>query len=282
MNTYRWIYLIVIGMTLMGQTSPSPQLKTKTIKEKLALVQLKKAAESGDPKAMYQLGINADDPKEAALWTHKSAEAGYGLAMVTVADLQFRTRSRDRQLPQEERKSAAASYRLAVEKAFPKVLEWANRGDLESMCSIGTGGYTHYDLTSPEEEMKWLRRAAEGGHPIATLRLGEILLLDTSDTLKAEGFRWIRKSADGGDFHAMLEMARKYTHGFPSIGLVPDPDKAMVWINKAIAISGEPEGEFIPTHGLVDPYEAARQRGEKPRPKIEKPKAAPPIPTERK
>lgn len=282
MNVHRCIFILSTGMVLFGQTSSRAPNTAQAIKEKEALVHLKRAAESGDSKAMYQLGIKADDPKEAALWTHKSAEAGYGLALVAVADLQFRPISRNRQLPMEERKKAAAAYRLGVEKAFPVVQEWASRGDLESMCSIGIGGYAQYGLTSREEERKWLRRAAEGGHPIAILRLGEILLSDSSDTLKTEGFQWLRKAADGGNIHAILEMARMYTHGLPAIGLAPDPDEAMAWINKAIAISGEPEGDFLPAHGLVDPYEAARQRGENPRPGKEKPKAPPPIPTERK
>lgn len=265
---------------LPGQSSPKNH---KEIQGKdMALELLKKAAESGDPKAMYQLGLKIADPKEAEAWMQKSAEGRYGLAMVGMADLQFRAKWSDSMLPQEERRAAAAAYRIAVEKAFPIVLEWANRGDLDSMCSIGTGGYSQYKLTSPEEAMKWLRRAAEGGDLIASRRLGEKLLYTSSTVMSAEGFKWVQKAAEGGDFQAMLEMARKYTHGCPRAGLAPNPEEAMKWIEKAIETSGEPANEFESIHGLVNPYEAARLRGENPPARKERLKPSAPVPTERK
>lgn len=282
MSAYRRICLLFVGMSLMGQATPQVQSKAQAIKEKEALNQLKRAAESGDPKSMYLLGTKSSDPIEAKAWTRKSAESGYGLALAAIAYDQHYLRSIDKQRPSDERKQAAIAFRDELVSVFPKILDWANRGDLNSMYELGDGRYLQHGLLTREEKLNWLRRAAEGGHPIAIRRLGEVLLFNISDTAKAEGFQWIRKAAVGGDINAILEIARQYTHGLPAIGLAPDPDEAMKWINKAITLSGEPEGEFMSAHGLVDPYEAAKQRGENHRPKKEKPMAPPPAPTERK
>jgi hypothetical protein len=79
----------------------------------------------------------------------------------------------------------------------------------------------------------------------------------------------------------MLEIAKKYTYGWPKMGLAPNPDEAMKWIERAMAASGEPEGEFMPTHGMVDPYEVARQRGDDPPPRKDRPKPPSLVATER-
>lgn len=283
MKPREWIYLLLAGTSLVGQSSPQTERKAQqAIKEKTVLLQLKQAAESGDPKSMYLLGSRSSDPIEGKKWIRKSAELEYGLAMDAVAYNRHYLRSIDKNIPPEERKQAAINFQAEKERAFPKILDWANRGDLDSMYGLGVGGFVQVGLLPQDKAMDWLRRAAEGGHPDAAYRLGEKLLNKKSAKESTEGFELLRKVADRGNFNAILEMARKYTHGWPRIGLAPDPDEAMKWINKAIAISGEPEGDFLPTHGLVDPYEAARQRGENPRPRKEKPKALPPIPTERK
>jgi TPR repeat protein len=250
-----------------------PTRQEREIKEKEVLAQLKQSARAGDPKSMFLLGSKSSDPIEGMKWLQRSAELEYGLAMDAVAYDRYYLRSIDKQIPPEERKQAAMNFQAEKGRAFPKILDGANRGDLDSMYGLGVGGFVQLGFLSQDEAMNWLRRAAEGGHQDASYRLGEKLLNKKSAKESSEGFELLRRMADGGNFNATLEMARKYTHGWPRIGLAPNPDEAMKWINKAIAISGEPEGEFMPTHGLLDPYEAARLRGENPRIRKEKPKA---------
>jgi TPR repeat protein len=189
MNPQRTISILLACPSLFGQMTHLPTDKEKAELNRENMVRLRRAAESGDPKSMYLLGTKISQSNEGKEWIRKSAESGYALAIDHIAYEQFYLPSIGKQLSPEERKKSALAYHAELERSFPKLLEWAHRGDLDSMYWLGAGRYTQYGLLSQTEAMKWLRRAAEGGQLHAAFALGERLINSNSSTESSEGFK---------------------------------------------------------------------------------------------
>ncbi len=77
----------------------------------------------------------------------------------------------------------------------------------------------------------WYRKAAEKGHGLAMVRIGEIFEkgMDVDrDPMRAE--RWYRKAAALGNTQAMVRLAVLYGRG---IGVRRNPVEALAWLNRA-------------------------------------------------
>lgn len=85
-----------------------------------------------------------------------------------------------------------------------------------------------------------VRRAAEGGDPLAQFRLGEALFHDPArtDETSAQAVRWLQRAAENGNTDAMIFLGRLSRTG---VGILQDFDQASAWIRTA-AVHGSPEG----------------------------------------
>ncbi len=174
---------------------------------------LSKAAKSGLADAQYNFGelfakglTRLYRPTEAFNLKEQAARQGHLQAMYDVAQLHFRG--------------------FTVPVTDPQDIEWVRRMGLGAAAAEPAG-------------MEWLTKAAEGGHPRASLELGQRLLLkfekskDATDRAQAQ--RWLTKAAEQGDAEAQRALG---------LFLYPtDKVAAIGWIRKA-AEQGETMGQF--------------------------------------
>ena len=159
------------------------------------ILMYRRAAEMGDPKGMYKLGVCYDfgkggltmDEAKAVEWYQKAAEAGETGAM--------------------NRLGVCYEYGMAgLTRDEAKAVEWyqkaAEAGDAIAMNSLvdcyeyGKGGLTRYEAKAVE----WYQKAAETGNAGAMGNLGLCYEYGrgglTKDTSKA--MEWYQKAAEAG------------------------------------------------------------------------------------
>ncbi|HNJ36278.1 MAG TPA: tetratricopeptide repeat protein, partial [Leptospiraceae bacterium] len=126
--------------------------------------------------------------------------------------------------------------------ALPEYLEAATAGDAEACFLLGrahdVGSAGGND--SPNEAVKWYRKAAELGNVFAQYNLGVIYEGGRGiEKDEVEAARWYRKAADEGLADAQRALGNLYYSGR---GLEKDEVEAVKWYRKA-AEQGDPSGQ---------------------------------------
>lgn len=157
------------------------------------ILMYRRAAEMGDPKGMYKLGVCyslgkgglTKDEAKAVEWYKKAAEAGEATAM----------------------NSLGVCYELGqggLTKDEAKAVEWYRKaveaGEATAMCELGVcyhsgkGGLTKDEV----QAVVWWRKAAEAGEATAMLFLGACYKDGVGMLMKdeAKAVEWYRKAAE--------------------------------------------------------------------------------------
>jgi uncharacterized protein len=186
----------------------------------LAIDLLKKAAQQGDPLAMYNLALHykngTDDVKrdvaQAAEWFAKSAESGSVSAMVELGDALINGRGQAqnprRGLEWLQRAADAGSVRA---KFLLGMTYWKGR-----ICTCGGEDSPNSQRQDPDLALLWFGRVAETGDSDAQAILARIMerglgLLNPQPEI-AE--RYWRLAAYGGSASAQFEFADRLRRGF--------------------------------------------------------------------
>ena len=200
---------------------------------KAATALLKKAAEFGDPEAMYFLAQiysarKLAAPKEAFMWMHMAAQKAHVAAMRQVAVYYYLGYGVDKDI-----KQADLFLRHATE-----------RGDVEAWTVVGR------ILCAPDKEQAeqaqgftCLLKAVSLGSSQALLALGEIHLNGTfveDDPDRAQ--RYYKQAADRGLTSAMVKLAELYKFGKKN--KIPVDLRASYKWYKLAANRHDPEGMF--------------------------------------
>ncbi|MFA1542160.1 tetratricopeptide repeat protein [Actinomadura monticuli] len=126
---------------------------------------LDRAARTGDPWAMFELGRSVQEPDEAERWYRRAAEAGAGIAMNNLAV---------QHVLEGEHAEAERWFRRA-----------ADAGNVDGTANLGRLKLEAGDLRDAET---WLTAAVEQGHGGAAEQLA-CLLADAGRTEEAEVWR---------------------------------------------------------------------------------------------
>ena len=186
----------------------------------LAIDLLTKAAQQGDPLAMYNLALHykngTDDVKrdvaQAAEWFAKSAESGSVSAMVELGDALINGRGQAqnprRGLEWLQRAADAGSVRA---KFLLGMTYWKGR-----ICTCGGEDSPNSQRQDPDLALLWFGRVAETGDSDAQAILARIMerglgLLNPQPEI-AE--RYWRLAAYGGSASAQFEFADRLRRGF--------------------------------------------------------------------
>jgi TPR repeat protein len=85
----------------------------------------------------------------------------------------------------------------------------------------------------PDQQLVWIKRAAERGHVGSMLNYGRILLSGERVNRDAyRGMQWIRRAAEADSAWAQLELGRRLARGD---GVEPNPVEARIWLERAAA-----------------------------------------------
>ena len=196
----------------------------------------RRAAEMGDPKGMYKLGVCYEDGKggltkdeaKAMEWYQKAAEAGEVAAM---SHLGFCYGCGEGGLTRNEVK-AVELYQKATEAGEPSAMF-----NLGGYYEFGEGGLTKDETKAVELYQK----AAEAGIAPAMHKLGYAYEFGEGGLTKDEtkAVEWYKKGAEAGVASAMYYLGKCYEYG--KGGLTKDETKAVEWYQKA-AEAGDVDG----------------------------------------
>jgi TPR repeat protein len=212
------------------------------------LTQIRRQAESGDPRAMFQiLKKSRLSNEEYRKWLTKSAELGYGPALFSLAKEEMPAMApmgiKPKLVP------GILSYKDRIKQAHERLLSWAQEGDVESMYMLGSKirTFKKFKIAKIQDGIYWLRRASEAGHPEAPLELALTLFHDgESISAKREGFELIKKQALLGNCVSLHMLCNAYIYGEPKIGLTRDLTKAQDWIDLLAKYCGVDETDIYP------------------------------------
>lgn len=214
----------MLGLLLIDEAGDPPD-QAKTAK---AIEWVRKAAESGNPRASYQLGsiywegtlVDAD-PDVARHWYERALAGG----MVET----LRPLMEARKVLEELDNRDIATLRRDAEK-----------GDSQAQHVLASRLFRGLGVKRDNGEgLRWLEKAAAGGYLAAQYDLGMVLSQgEAADT--REGMRWIRKAADSRYARAQYAVAQTYAEG---IGTDKDEATAVTWYRQA-AEQDLPEAEY--------------------------------------
>ena len=193
------------------------------------ILMYRRAAEMGDPKGMYKLGVCYEDGKggitkdeaKAVEWYQKAAEAGDAAAMCYLG-------------------VCYTCGEGGLTKDETKAVEWSQKaaeaGDAGGMNNLGYAyEYGKGGLTEDEAKaVEWYQKAAEAGEATAMCNLG-ICYEDGKGGLtkdEAKAVEWYQKAAEAGNAKAMFNLGYAYKYG--QGGLTKDEAKAVEWYKKAV------------------------------------------------
>ncbi|MBI1854807.1 MAG: hypothetical protein HYR93_02890, partial [Chloroflexi bacterium] len=135
------------------------------------LAQVRHQAESGDPRAMFQVLKKSPtlSKEEYRRWLSKSAELGYGPALFRLAKEEAPAIAPSGTRPMLA--PGVLSHKDRIKQAHERLLSWAQEGDVESMYMLGSEMQTFkkMKIAKFQDGIYWLRRASEAGHPDAPL-----------------------------------------------------------------------------------------------------------------
>lgn len=207
----------------------------------------RKAADAGDPDAMFTLGGLSErgafrrvapptteqfdlETREAVVWYRMAAQHGWAPAMRKLAELYEKGDG----VPKDP-VEAVRWYRLAAEAG-----DWEGMAVLSRMLEDGEGvgrDAAQANLWAERATAGWLqdlRMDASYGSTSAMIKIAQIYNQGHPGVPKddAEAMRWYRMAADQGDRDAMWEMEKAYDEGR---GVPRDPIEARRWEDKIIA-----------------------------------------------
>jgi TPR repeat protein len=153
----------------------------------------------------------------------------------------------------------ADERRAAVVRAYNALVVDAEKGDLESMYLLGVqvGRFAHENLSTLQQGLSWLRKAAKQNYENASINLGLMLLDQPSKAEKLEGLEFIKQAAEFGTVlqreHAIVQLVNYYQYGIPEIDLSPDVKTAKAWAMKGAQLTKTPLAEFCSENGIKFP-----------------------------
>lgn len=186
----------------------------------------RKAAESGNPEALWNLGFytqTVDGPQKnvslALNLYEKAALRGHPLALKRLVA----TYRGEYDLPPDEDK-AAKWLLFAAKQTSP---------DAELLYQLGEAYAYGYGLGQNDEAaFSAYEQAAQMGHPNALVRVGDFYSRGkVPNSTPIHAYRFYRLAAQKGDGEAMLRLADHYRCG---IGKPADPDLAIRWEERAV------------------------------------------------
>mgnify|MGYP000898060131 CR=1 FL=1 len=240
-------------------------LEARNLQLLAPILMFRRAAEMGDPRGMYKLGVCYEDGKgglkkdyaKAVELYRKAAEAGNANAMMSLGvcyDFGLGGLTEDGAKAVEWWKKAAEAgdaaamsvlascYEYGLEtlkEDKAKAVEWhkkaAEAGNATEMCILGSayaGG--RWGLTKDDvQAVVWWRKAAEAGDATAMHNLGSAYAYGRGGLKKddAKAVEWYQKAAEAGDALAMFYLGGCYEYG--EGGLTKDEAKAVEWYRKA-------------------------------------------------
>ena len=198
----------------------------------------KKAAEMGDRKGQFQLGMCykkgegvIQDYAEAVKWYRKAAEQEYANAQYNLGVCYY-----SGQGVSQDYAKAVKWYRKAAEQGFAD-----GQNDLGVCYEWGRGVTKDY-----AEAVKWYRKAAEQGIANAQYNLGVCYYYGRGVTQDhAEAVKWYRKAAEQGYPNAQYDLGDSYYNGQ---GVTQDRDKARELWRKAAAQGNQGAKDNLKNH----------------------------------
>jgi TPR repeat protein len=205
---------------------------------------LSRAAEGGDPRAQYRLGLvhehgrdgrpETKDDKKAAEWYSKAAAQGDPKAANNLGTL-YRL---GRGVPRDEAK-AFSLYQSAAH-ASPAASDGIEGAREAGAVWTNLGGMYHWGRGTPKDEVKArdaYQKGAKLGDPYAENNLAYMLERGLGGPKDAAGAaEWFRKAAEHGVPAAQGNLGLIYEHA-------RDDDAASGWYKKA-ALQGDPRAQY--------------------------------------
>lgn len=182
------------------------------LKYKEAMRWFQKAAESGNDKAMGNIGYLyskgagvTKDLKESFIWYTKSSENGNAIAKYNLGRCYLKGRGTEKDETKAEELFCEAYQLLSKE---------ANQGLNRSQYTLGLLYLRGYGVEKNiSEAIKWFYAAAQKGNSNAQLMLANCYLNEESIRDYSKAFRWFCISAIQGNDKAQLRLAQMYFHG---------------------------------------------------------------------
>ena len=126
------------------------------------------------------------------------------------------------------------AYQLGqYDRALEEFLPLAGRNDVVASYYLGLMLLEGRGVTrSVEEGLRWLRRAADGGHTVAQLKLAE--LYEAGEAVGQDyraAAHWMQESAYGGNADAQYYLGMYYRLGQ---GVVQEDAQAYEWVHRSV------------------------------------------------
>ena len=205
------LFVIVLLLLLVGLNQPENQTA------------LQRAAEQGDAKAQFNLGLIYAEGKgvsknnaEAVRWFRQAAEQGNAEAQVKLGVAY----ARGIEVPKNDAEAAKWYRRAAV------------AGNAEAQFNLGSM-YAKGDGVPEDdaEAVRWFRQAAEQGDVRAQSALGEMYVAGEGVPVDdAEALRWFRRAGEQGDANTQTMLGIMYYAG---VGAPQDTAEAFKWYRQA-------------------------------------------------
>jgi TPR repeat protein len=206
---------------LPAQQRLDEQAMPKNVVE--AAKDLRQAAEQGDAKAQFNLGLAYEngqgvpkDETEAVKWYQKAAEQGYAEGQCNLGLAYYKGQG----VPKNETE-AVKWWRKATAQG-------------ESFAQNNLGWAYHNGEGVPKDDaeaVKWYRKAAEQGNALAQNNLGLAYQNGQGVTKdEAEAVKWFRKAAEQGESFAQNNLGWAYQNGQ---GVTKNEAEAVKWYRKA-------------------------------------------------
>lgn len=213
-----------------------------------------KAAEMGNPKAMYNLGFLSKDtdPVTSFLWVKKSAEKGLseaqrilGMSYIygngTKVDYQEAIKWTEKAINQGNTFATVVlgniyekgwCVKVDKEKAFKLYLDAATKG--QSTAQYNTGNCLYYGIgvkKNLQEAINWYKKSSDQNFALADKQLGNMYYGgDGVEQNYAEAFRLFTKASYAGESEAQYTLAKCYEQG---IGTPQNKEQAVIWASKS-------------------------------------------------
>lgn len=119
----------------------------------------------------------------------------------------------------------------------------AERGNTHAQLVLARMYFTGQGVAQDNAEaVKWIRKAAEGGHEVAQRELGWMYADGSMGVAQnsAEAVKWFRKAAEQGDKWSQHQLGVRYAEGW---GVAKNEVEAVKWFQKA-AKQGNEESQY--------------------------------------
>jgi TPR repeat protein len=207
-------------------TTTSPPTNAATLPAGMdpTLAELYQRAQAGNPRAMFEVGLDyrdgkgtPQDIKLAGEWFRKAAEAGDPAGMINLGHM-YETG----QGVQQDYQQAVSWYRKAVEA-----------GDARGMSNLGAAYESGHGVQQDHQQaVSWFRKAAQAGDARGMIGLG--YMYETGHGVQQEyqqAVSWYRKAVEAGDARGMSNLGVMYEAGR---GVQQDYQQAVSWYHKAV------------------------------------------------